>query len=116
MLRFLRTLLRLVAIARTLARHDALAPLEDARLLPGFLFRLRVLSPKDAPGRAGEKLARALTELGPSFIKFGQVLSTRADLLGEEAAKISRNCKTACRPSPARRRARSSKRSSTDRF
>jgi ubiquinone biosynthesis protein len=86
MLRFLRTLLRLVAIARTLARHDALAPLEDARLLPGFLFRLRVLSPKDAPGRPGEKLARALTELGPSFIKFGQVLSTRADLLGEEAA------------------------------
>ncbi len=29
-------------------------------------------------------MARALTEAGPSFIKLGQALSTRTDLLGEE--------------------------------
>jgi ubiquinone biosynthesis protein len=34
--------------------------------------------------RPGERLAAALTELGPSFIKLGQILSTRADLLGDE--------------------------------
>lgn len=87
MFRTLRILLRLVVIARTLARHDALAPLQDTGLLPPVIFRFRFLSPKNVPGRPGEKLARALSELGPSFIKFGQALATRADLLGEQAAK-----------------------------
>src|SRR5262249_17286511 len=32
----------------------------------------------------GERLAAALQEMGPSFIKLGQALSTRADLLSEE--------------------------------
>jgi ubiquinone biosynthesis protein len=36
--------------------------------------------------RPGQRLAAALQRLGPSFIKLGQVLSTRADLLGEQVA------------------------------
>src|SRR5262249_50409096 len=36
--------------------------------------------------RPGQRLAAALTELGPTFIKFGQALSTRADLLSEGVA------------------------------
>ena len=36
--------------------------------------------------RPGERLARALQDLGPSFIKFGQMLSTRPDLVGENIA------------------------------
>ncbi len=34
----------------------------------------------------GERLRRALTELGPTFIKLGQVLSTRIDLVGPDVA------------------------------
>ena len=86
MLRTLRTPFRLLAIARTLARHDALAALEDFGVAPVILWLARLVSRREAEGRAGEKLARALTELGPSFIKLGQFLSTRADLLGDELA------------------------------
>ena len=86
MFRTPRILIRLVQIARTLARHDALAPLEDAGVAPGLLWIARLGASKKAEGRPGQRLARALTELGPSFIKFGQLLSTRPDLVGETVA------------------------------
>lgn len=35
----------------------------------------------------GERLRRALTELGPTFIKMGQILSTRPDLVGHNIAQ-----------------------------
>ncbi len=86
MLRPIRTLFRLLVIARTLARHDALAALEVLQVAPSLLWFARLGSRRDVAGRPGQKLARALTELGPTFIKLGQFLSTRADLLGEQLA------------------------------
>ncbi len=77
---------RLLSIARTLARHDALAPLEELGIAPLPVTLARMLSRRQAEGRPGQKLARALTELGPAFIKLGQFLSTRSDLLGEQVA------------------------------
>ncbi|MEX0921529.1 MAG: 2-polyprenylphenol 6-hydroxylase [Rhodovibrionaceae bacterium] len=83
--------LRLFRIARILAKYDALAVLEEARVFPALLKSARVFSrPFSARGlagqRPGQKLARALTELGPSFIKLGQFAATRADLVGETVA------------------------------
>ena len=58
----------------------------------GCLCRIRrcasraELSRQDAPGRPGQRLALALQDLGPSFIKLGQSLATRSDLLGQELA------------------------------
>ena len=86
MLRPLRTLYRLLVIARTLARHDALEALEVLQVAPGLVWLARLVSRRRVAGRPGQKLARALTELGPSFIKLGQFLSIRADLLGEQLA------------------------------
>lgn len=86
MFRALRTLARLISIGRTLARHDALSPLATLIGSPTASRCARLVSRRDVTGRAGQKLARTLTELGPSFIKLGQFLSTRADLLGAQVA------------------------------
>jgi ubiquinone biosynthesis protein len=83
----LRNLRRLMQIARAFARHDALAWIEDLRPPPLVALAARALRPRvPVPGRAGERLAAALSELGPGFIKLGQALSTRADLVGEAVA------------------------------
>jgi ubiquinone biosynthesis protein len=80
-----RNLTRLVRIGLTLARHDALFPFDSVAGAAPFLRVPRLLRRNNrAQGRPGERLAAALTELGPSFIKLGQMLSTRADLLGDE--------------------------------
>ena len=89
MLRALRNLLRLIEIAFILARYDALFPL-DAVVGARFVYRaLRLFRRRDAAlaeMRPGERLAAALQTMGPSFIKLGQALSIRADLVGEAMA------------------------------
>ena len=84
MLRSLKHIQRLHALARLLARHDALFALELAGVSPVLLKLATIGVRKDPSGRPGERLARALNEAGPSFIKLGQAMSTRSDLLGEE--------------------------------
>ena len=46
-----------------------------------------VMTRKARAMRPGQRLAAALQSLGPGAIKFGQVLATRADLLGVEIAR-----------------------------
>ncbi len=85
MLRTPRNLFRILGLVRILARHDALASLRGLTLPPSAALVVRLFG-RSQPGRAGEKLARALVEAGPSFIKLGQALSTRADLFGDDFA------------------------------
>jgi ubiquinone biosynthesis protein len=85
-MRLLRNLWRLHTIALTLARHDALFILRDAHIAPALIGLIGLMPMKRRQGRPGERLAAALEALGPSFIKFGQALSTRADLVGEAVA------------------------------
>jgi ubiquinone biosynthesis protein len=86
MIRSLRNLLRLFHVARILARHDALFVPSDAGWLALPMAVARLLDRRREPGRPGQRLARALEEAGPTFIKLGQALSCRADLIGEEMA------------------------------
>ena len=86
--RTLRNLLRLFRIVRILGRHDALFLLRVinlGKLVP--VLRL-VFWPRRAAKhqRPGERIAAALQDLGPAFIKFGQTWSTRPDLIGPEIA------------------------------
>jgi ubiquinone biosynthesis protein len=85
-----RVLSRLLEIQRVLVRHRL-----DEIILATHLFRpLRFafyLSPatwvrRDRAGTRGERLRLALEELGPIFMKFGQMLSTRRDLLPRDIA------------------------------
>jgi ubiquinone biosynthesis protein len=89
LLRAGRHLVRLVEIAFILARYDALVAL-DGFIGPRLALRpLRFLRRRDAALvrlRPGQRLAAALEAMGPSFIKLGQALSTRADLVGEAVA------------------------------
>lgn len=78
---------RLIGIARTLARHDALWPARRFKALRFPVGVIRLLWGRRRPGREGERLAAALTDLGPSFIKLGQALSVRADLVGDQVAQ-----------------------------
>ncbi|MCB2009220.1 MAG: 2-polyprenylphenol 6-hydroxylase [Geminicoccaceae bacterium] len=87
MLRGIRNSIRLMQLARSLFRHDALFPLEQIPAAAPLLRIARPFTSRKAEGRPGERLARALQELGPCFIKFGQSLATRGDLIGDPIAR-----------------------------
>lgn len=85
----LRLFLRLVGINWVLVNHGL-----DELVLKTHLFRpfkyLAVVSPnfwlRRDHGPRAVRIRRTLEELGPIFVKFGQALSTRRDLLPEDIA------------------------------
>jgi len=85
----LRQLPRLLRIAATLVRYR-LDDLVEAAHLFRPLKILRPLLPRPRADIAqlprGARLRLALIELGPIFVKFGQILSTRRDLLPADVA------------------------------
>ncbi|MEW5762749.1 MAG: AarF/ABC1/UbiB kinase family protein [Bacillota bacterium] len=103
-MRFLRRRLlrfrRYREIARLLARYgfdyfaDQLAPL--GTVLPRPLKRRPRPRRRSAPAR----LVMLLQDLGPTFIKLGQLLSTRADLLPEEYVRELEKLQDAVPPFP----------------
>ncbi|NWH09102.1 MAG: 2-polyprenylphenol 6-hydroxylase [Alphaproteobacteria bacterium] len=87
----LRDGFRLFTMARVLSRHDALLPAEAMDQLPAGAKIVRgvfkLLGRDRSQGlRPGQRLAAALSALGPSHIKLGQFLATRSDILGAEVA------------------------------
>jgi ubiquinone biosynthesis protein len=92
----LRVLVRLLEIQRALVRHGLDDFVRATHLYRPFRF-LVYLSPwtwfqRSIGVTRGERLRLALEELGPIFVKFGQALSTRRDLLpadiADELAKL----------------------------
>ncbi len=79
---------RSLEIARVVGRYrlDELLPEPARHPVLGFLLRANPWRAIAADAPRGERLRRAMEELGPVFIKFGQMLSTRRDLLPEDIA------------------------------
>lgn len=91
-----RVLLRLLEIQRVLLKHRLDDYVRATHLYRPLRFVL-YLSPdvwleRRRAGARGERLRLALEELGPIFVKFGQAVSTRRDLLppdiADELAKL----------------------------
>ena len=89
MIRAVLDLFRLARAGFVLARHDALIPREfDATFPPGvrLIGKLSRIGARDRGLRPGQRLAHALAGQGPGYVKFGQLLATRPDIVGAEIA------------------------------
>jgi ubiquinone biosynthesis protein len=92
----LRVVMRLLEIQRVLLKHGLDDYVRATHLYRPLRF-LFILSPgvwfaRHRAASRGERLRLALEELGPIFVKFGQAVSTRRDLLppdiADELAKL----------------------------
>jgi ubiquinone biosynthesis protein len=88
-----RTLKRILGIQRVLVKYGLDDVIKETHLLRPLRFFFHVLPRRrDTSAPLGERIRLALEELGPIFVKFGQAISTRRDLLppdiADELAKL----------------------------
>ena len=83
-MRAIRNISILVYLGWLLARNNALEVLKPLQVPKVFYWPLKLLESKNSHLGLGERIANAAVSAGPTFIKFGQALSTRTDLLGPE--------------------------------
>ena len=77
---------RLARAGRVIARHKVI-PEEHLEEMPApARLAYKIGGLRTAPETTGSPLASALTELGPTYIKLGQFLATRADIVGASRA------------------------------
>ena len=82
-----KNILRLITIQRILVGYRLDELLDKVPALKSFKYFFILLPRKISKDSSlGERIRKALEELGPIFVKFGQVVSTRRDLLPEEIA------------------------------
>lgn len=87
--RNVRSLNRLRHIAQVLTRHGfghIVAQIDLSRFVPVWMARRkdRERAAEAGPSAVGRRLVEVFNELGPTFIKLGQVLSTRPDIIPRE--------------------------------
>ena len=88
-----RTIGRVLGIQRVLVKYGLDDFIKETHLLRPLRFLFYALPRRrDTSAPLGERIRLALEELGPIFVKFGQAISTRRDLLppdiADELAKL----------------------------
>ena len=97
-----RAIFRLIVIQRVLVKYGLDDIIKETHLLRPLRF-LFYLAPRRRNRTAplGERIRLALEELGPIFVKFGQAISTRRDLLPPDIADELAKLQDAVPPFPA---------------
>ena len=82
-------LLRLARAGFVLAREGVLSLVDVEALSPGARLTVQIgrLLERRGAGSSAVRLATALTRLGPSYVKLGQFLATRPDVVGQAIAR-----------------------------
>lgn len=96
---------RMAEVIQVLVRHgfaDLVRRIGLHEGLPAKLLRgLHIIeAPSGEPETFAMRLRSALTELGPTFIKVGQFLSTRPDLVGQETCRTLSRLQDRVEPEP----------------
>src|SRR6185437_5697469 len=93
---------RLVRAGYVLAREGAFSIIDAEALPPALAAGIGAarLIERRAVKRTGrvERLTRALNRLGPTYVKFGQTLATRPDIVGPEIARDLSSLQDAMEP------------------
>src|SRR5437870_13014747 len=95
-----RNLGRLSEIAQVAVRHGFGYWFETHRLTDLFPRRGNRIEDASQPSQRGQHLREMLDELGPTFVKFGQLLSTRPDVLPPDIIAELRGLQDDVRPFP----------------
>lgn len=97
-----RTLARIIGIQRVLVKYGLDDVISATHMLRPLRF-LFYLFPRrrDSSAPLGERIRLALEELGPIFVKFGQAVSTRRDLIPPAIADELAKLQDAVPPFPA---------------
>jgi ubiquinone biosynthesis protein len=95
-----RNLGRLSEIAQVAVRHGFGYWFETHRLSDLFPRRGPRMELDGQPSQRGQHLREMLDELGPTFVKFGQLLSTRPDILPPDIIAELRGLQDDVRPFP----------------
>ena len=90
----IKRIFKLFQIARKLSTSGAVGIINEIHVLPtslnlffNFISLGTSSSTIEKKTKPGEKLCVALQSMGTTFIKLGQFLATRPDIIGEELAK-----------------------------
>jgi ubiquinone biosynthesis protein len=95
-----RSLSRLSEIAQVMVRHGFGYFFEAHKLTDLIPGRPRAQSDESIASARGQHLREVLEELGPTFVKFGQLLSTRPDVVPQDIILELRALQDDVRPFP----------------
>src|SRR5690349_13750328 len=95
-----RNIGRISEIAQVAVKYGFGYFLETHRLTDLLPWRSKKPFPEGTPSQRGQHLREMLDELGPTFVKFGQLLSTRPDVVPPDIVAELRSLQDDVRPFP----------------